>query len=225
MVTTAAHTTVDYRTMTPGTYTLTASNVVSVIIIPEWPDQTPEPEPTPSHSSLRSSSTGPRVITVVETTVVTVGDDPLGTITLDESTTERPVSSTRAAEATPSQGEGSCSGLCDCSKVKDKTSEEYYQCLTNPECEKCWKTSSSSSTQRASSTSSSASPASSTAPAATSAPATNTKTGTSTSGAAVSTPPPCPDYCDCSKIEDKESEGYFQCVRNPSCERCRKSRA
>ena len=31
-------------------------------------------------------------------------------------------------------------GKCDCSRIKDTNSEEYFQCVTNPNCERCWVT-------------------------------------------------------------------------------------
>ncbi|KAK7430984.1 hypothetical protein QQZ08_002514 [Neonectria magnoliae] len=37
----------------------------------------------------------------------------------------------------------------------------------------------------------------------------------------TSTPAPCPPECDCSWIQDKESEDYFQCITNPDCRFCR----
>ncbi|KAH0494517.1 hypothetical protein TgHK011_001134 [Trichoderma gracile] len=27
---------------------------------------------------------------------------------------------------------------CDCSRIKDKNGEEYFQCVTNPRCDHCW---------------------------------------------------------------------------------------
>ncbi|KJZ75470.1 hypothetical protein HIM_05166 [Hirsutella minnesotensis 3608] len=29
-------------------------------------------------------------------------------------------------------------GACDCSRIKDKNGEEYFQCVTDPYCERCW---------------------------------------------------------------------------------------
>ncbi|KAH7313697.1 hypothetical protein B0I35DRAFT_435688 [Stachybotrys elegans] len=29
-------------------------------------------------------------------------------------------------------------GECDCSDIEDKNGEEYFQCVTNPNCEHCW---------------------------------------------------------------------------------------
>ncbi|KAI8656291.1 hypothetical protein NCS56_01232500 [Fusarium sp. Ph1] len=31
----------------------------------------------------------------------------------------------------------------------------------------------------------------------------------------------CPAECDCSRIKDKESDEYFQCITNPNCRPCR----
>ncbi|KAK5987048.1 hypothetical protein PT974_11165 [Cladobotryum mycophilum] len=28
--------------------------------------------------------------------------------------------------------------LCDCSRIKDQNSDEFFQCVTNPQCEVCW---------------------------------------------------------------------------------------
>lgn len=72
------------------------------------------------------------------------------------------------------------------------TSSRFFECLTNPDCEQCHSTHAAAATATSSAGSSSAS----------SSTAKNTTT-TSSSAAPVET---CPQFCDCSSIEDKQSE-------------------
>ena len=74
MTMTRATVTTDFRTMPPGTYTVSTANTVSVIIVP-GPVSNEPPESSDSvESTLYTlpTSTKSRVITVVETRVVTV---------------------------------------------------------------------------------------------------------------------------------------------------------
>ncbi|KAM4067227.1 hypothetical protein HRG_001210 [Hirsutella rhossiliensis] len=113
-----SNTTTDYRTVTPGTYTVTASNVVSVIVVPVPPERTPEPATPP----LSSPSASLHVVTIVETTVVTVGPTPMPTTAAESAPAT--VSSSEDAGATTVQDEAKCPAVCNCVKIKDKKSPD-----------------------------------------------------------------------------------------------------
>ncbi|KAK9434663.1 Ham1-like protein [Metarhizium brunneum] len=166
----------------------------------------------------------------------------------------------------PSAGDCAPGGVCDCSRIPDKNSNEYFQCVTNPNCEYCWvgrpttSTSSSSKTLVANSTSISitdyhtmspgtytittngtvinivvtqeiATPTSSTQVFVT---MTETVVVTVSSASAwtaikssstATVDDDCYGRCNCSKLEDKDSKGFFECLTNPDCEKCHSTNA
>ncbi|KHN95564.1 uncharacterized protein MAM_06621 [Metarhizium album ARSEF 1941] len=152
----------NYRTMPPGTYTVTTNGTVLDIVVTQE-------TATPTSSQA--------LVTTTETVVITV----------------RPVSTATTSKTSPTAtSDHDCAGRCDCSRVEDKNSKEFFECLTSPDCEHCR---SANAVDRATETS--ASGVVSTTPTASG--------GATTSFLGVPTDA-CPQFCDCSSIEDKESE-------------------
>ncbi|OAA40704.1 hypothetical protein NOR_05792 [Metarhizium rileyi] len=178
-------TSMDYRTMSPGTYTITANGtVLNVVVTQEIA--------TPLSTEV--------FVTMTETVVVTV--QPAG----DTAKEPQAPTITASKSSLTSALEGSCSSRCDCSRVEDKESKEFFECLTDPDCEKCLSTTVEGSVAATSASSFMTTTTASRATTTTSSPAKPMDT--------------CPQFCDCSSIEDKASEDYFQCITNPICERC-----
>ncbi|CEJ94292.1 hypothetical protein VHEMI09833 [[Torrubiella] hemipterigena] len=135
-------------------------------------------------------------------------------------------------------------GACDCSKIEDKDGDEYFQCITNPACERCHlSTTTTTSSSIASPTLTQTTPrtfspgtytvlingTTSIMVLPTQATVTLTKVvtpditsdaTTSSEATPYATNTACHD-CDCSLIADKQSEDYFECMTDPECETCR----
>ncbi|CAH0027696.1 unnamed protein product [Clonostachys rhizophaga] len=123
-------------------------------------------------------------------------------------------------------------GPCDCDYIQDKNSDEYRQCLSNPDCERCYFTATwtptttpittkSSSISLISITISMPLPTTPIQSSSSSSSTTSSSTSQTTTGA-----PRLPDNCyiggpcDCSLIADKKSPDYIRCISNPACEHC-----
>ncbi|CAH0057737.1 unnamed protein product [Clonostachys solani] len=140
-----------------------------------------------------------------------------------------PTSTSTSTKANKCNDKG---GPCDCDYIQDKNSDEYRQCLNNPDCERCyftatWTPTTTPTTIQSSSISlisiTISIPITKTPiqPSSSSSSTTSSSTSHTTTGA-----PPLPNNCyiggpcDCSLIPDKKSPDYIRCISNPACEHC-----
>ncbi|CAM1504874.1 Fc.00g024650.m01.CDS01 [Cosmosporella sp. VM-42] len=139
----------------------------------------------------------------------------------------RAIQETTTSSTTLGPPDCSSGGECDCSGIADKNSEQYFQCITNARCEVCWNPTlvPTATTPPSTSTDYHTMPPGTytttsngtvhviivgpvTAPPAKAAETTHVAaTASDTKAASASgVEPVCPSKCDCSKIEDQESE-------------------
>ncbi|KAM3453796.1 hypothetical protein MY3296_003457 [Beauveria thailandica] len=118
------------------------------------------------------------------------------TLTMTVTATSR--STTGSISPTPT-APPTCPSYCDC-EPKYGDPDAYESCLKQPECAGCGIP---------------FPPLPDPIPE----PAT-TKGHNSTTTTSARPTPSCAAWCDCSKIDDKKSDAYFQCITDPGCERC-----
>lgn len=89
---------IDYETMKPGTYTFVANGTTRVMVVPATANATAQ------------------IVTVTLTTVLTVPFSESASVSAQTAS---------LTTTTTTTTQSACPSYCDCSKIKDKTSDEY----------------------------------------------------------------------------------------------------